>query len=85
MEPFADVIVAAREQGEDILSNITLFLQKFPWALPSGTSSGKGLYLTVYPSSHPNTDRILSDCEFQVIGGELDLLIFSEASQNKVF
>ena len=31
---------------------------EFPWALPSGTPSGKGLYLTVYPSSRPNTDTV---------------------------
>ena len=28
--------------------------QDFPRASPSGTTSGKGVYLTVYPSSHPN-------------------------------
>ena len=38
--------------------NITLCLQEFPWALPSGTPSGKVLYLTVYPSSCPNTDTV---------------------------
>ena len=32
-------------------------LQDFPRALPSGTPSGKGLYLTVNPLSCPNTDR----------------------------
>ena len=32
----------------------------FPWALPSVTPSGKGVYLTVYPSSCPNTDTIFS-------------------------
>ena len=31
------------------------FLQELPWALPLGTPSGKGLYLTIYPLS-PNTD-----------------------------
>ena len=29
-----------------------------PWPSPSGTPSGKGLYLTVYPSSCPNTDTV---------------------------
>ena len=29
-----------------------------PNFLPSGTPSGKGFYLTVYPSSHPNTDTV---------------------------
>ena len=33
-------------------------LKEFPRALPSGASSGEGLYLTVYPSSCPNTDTI---------------------------
>ena len=36
-------------------------LPEFPQALPSGTSSGKGLYLTVYPSSRPNTDTVCSN------------------------
>ena len=40
------------------MSNITLCLQEFPRTLPSGNPSGKGLYLTVYPSSRPNTDTI---------------------------
>ena len=31
-------------------------LQEFARASPSGTPSAKGLYLTVYPSSRPNTD-----------------------------
>ena len=26
--------------------------------MPSGTTSGKGVYLTVYPSSHPNMDTV---------------------------
>ena len=34
----------------DILSNITLCLQEFHRASPSGAPSGKRLYLTVYPS-----------------------------------
>ena len=34
-------------------------LQEFPWALPSGAPSGKGLYLTVYPLSRPNTDTVV--------------------------
>ena len=32
--------------------------KEFLWALPLGTPSGKGLYLTVYPSSRPNTDTV---------------------------
>ena len=42
----------------DIRSNITLCLQEFPRASPSGTPSGKMLYLNVYPSSRPNTDTL---------------------------
>ena len=30
-----------------------------PWAWPSGTLSGEGLYLTVYHLFRPNTDTIL--------------------------
>ena len=45
----------------DIRSNKPLCLQEFPLALPSGTPSGKGLYLTVYPSSRPNTDTMTID------------------------
>ena len=29
-----------------------------PSGVPSGTPSGEGVYLTVYPSSGPNTDTI---------------------------
>ena len=47
----------------DIRSNITLCLQEFPWALLSGTSSGRGVYFTVYPSSCPNTDTIFPRSE----------------------
>ena len=42
----------------DKRSNITLCRQELPWASPSRAPSGKGLYLTVYPSSRPNTDTI---------------------------
>ena len=31
-------------------------IQEFPWALPWGTPSGGGVYLTVFPSSCPYTD-----------------------------
>ena len=40
----------------DIRSNISLCVQEFPWASPSGNPSGKGVYLTVYPFSSSNTD-----------------------------
>ena len=33
------------------------FTTGVPWALPLRTPSGKEVYLTVYPSSRPNTDR----------------------------
>ena len=39
----------------DIRSNIPLRLQEFPRALASGTSLGVGVFLTIYPSSRPNT------------------------------
>ena len=29
-----------------------------PSGVPSGTPSGGGVYLTVYPSSRPNTDTL---------------------------
>ena len=32
--------------------------KEFPQDSPSGTPSGKGLYLTIYPSSRPNTDTV---------------------------
>ena len=31
---------------------------EFPQALPSGTPSAKGVYLTVYPSSCPEMDKV---------------------------
>ena len=46
------------DSAPDIRSNIPLRLQEFPRALPSGTPSGGGVYLTVHPSSFPNTDSI---------------------------
>ena len=46
----------------DVRSNIPLRLQEFPWASPSGTLSGIGIYLTVYPSSRPITDTVCSFC-----------------------
>ena len=36
----------------------TVKYDPLPSRVPSGTSSGKGLYLTVYPLSRPNTDRV---------------------------
>ena len=41
-----------------IQSNIPLCLQDFSRASPLVTPSGDGVYLTVYPSSRPNTDTI---------------------------
>ena len=40
--------------------NNQVILQEFPLASPSGTPSGKALYLTVYPLSRPNTDTVFS-------------------------
>ena len=47
-----------KESARDLRSTIPLCLQEFPRALPSGIPSGKGVYLTVYPSSRPNTDTV---------------------------
>ena len=47
-----------KDSTRDIRSNIPLCLQEFPLALPSGTPSGKGVYLAVYLSSGPNTDTV---------------------------
>ena len=33
-----------------------IYLQEFPWALPLGIPSGKGLYLTIHPLSRSYTD-----------------------------
>ena len=44
---------------QNIMLGFELMLMKeFPRASPSATPSGKGLYLTVYPLSSPNTDTI---------------------------
>ena len=48
-----------QDSTRDIQSNIPLCLQELPLVLPLGTSSGEGVYLTVYHSSRPNTDTIL--------------------------
>ena len=42
-----------QDSTQDIPPNIPLCLQELPRALPLGTPSGKGVYLTVYPSSRP--------------------------------
>ena len=49
--------------------NYNPYLQEFPQALPSGTPSGKGLYLTVYPFSCPNTDTVysLAHCSMKLL------------------
>ena len=47
-----------QDSTRDIWSNIPLCLQEFPWTSPLGTPSGGGVYLTVNPSSGPNTDRV---------------------------
>ena len=46
------------DSTRDIQSNIPLCLQELPWALPSETPSGEGVYFSVYPSSRPNTDTV---------------------------
>ena len=52
------VLYPYKDETRDILSNKTLCLKEFPRAKPEGTPEGKGLYLTVYPKSSPNTDII---------------------------
>ena len=47
-----------KDSTRDIRSNIALQLQEFPRALPFGTSSGEGVYLTKYPSSRPITNTV---------------------------
>ena len=42
----------------NIRSNIPLCLKEFPKAKLEGTPESKGVYLTVYPESSPNTDSI---------------------------
>ena len=39
----------------------TVKYNPLPSGVPSGTSSCKGLYLFVYPSSCPNTDTVYKD------------------------
>ena len=39
-------------------SGCTVKYNPLPSGVPLGTPSGKGLYLTVYPSSRPNTDTV---------------------------
>ena len=41
-----------------IYGQITLCLQEFPIGELKGTPSSTVLYLTVYPFSRPNTDRV---------------------------
>ena len=52
------ILYPYQEKTRDIRSNITLCLKEFPRAKPKETPEGKGLYLTVYPESSPNTDII---------------------------
>ena len=42
----------------DIRSNIPLCHKEFLRAKPEGTPESKGVYLTVYTESSPNTDSI---------------------------
>ena len=52
------ILCSYLDETRDIRSNITLCPKEFPRAKPKGTPEGKGLYLTVYPESSPNTDII---------------------------
>ena len=55
----------------DIRSNIPLCFKEFPPASPLGTPSGKGVYLTVYPSSCPNTETVWSLHILNILGTEI--------------
>ena len=55
-----------QDSTRDIWSNIPLRLQKFPRASPLGTPSDKGVYLTVFPSSRPNTDTVYTILHYNV-------------------
>ena len=46
------VSVLGRDEGYTVKYN------PLPEGVPEGTPEGKGLYLTVYPESSPNTDII---------------------------
>ena len=48
------VTVLGQDEGYTV--KYTLCLKEFLRAKPEGSPEGKGLYLTVYPSSRPNTD-----------------------------
>ena len=52
------ILYPYQDKTRDIRSNIALRLREFPMAKPRGTSEGKGVYLTAYPKSSPNTDSI---------------------------
>ena len=45
-----------QDSTSNIRSDIALRLRELFWASILGTPSGRGLYLTVYPLSRPNTD-----------------------------
>ena len=44
------------DSTRDTRSSMPLRLQEFPRALPSGTPSAEGVYLTLYSLCCPNTD-----------------------------
>ena len=50
--------ILIRTRRKDLRSNIPHYSKKFPRAKPKGTSESKGVYLTLYPESSPNTDSI---------------------------
>ena len=57
-------------------SGYTIKYNPLPSGVPSGlalrTVSGKGLYLTVYPSSCPNTDTVLVVISLNTLTADLD-------------
>ena len=52
-----NISVLGQEEGYTV-KYTPLPRKEFPRAKPKGTREGKGVYLTVYPESSPNTDSI---------------------------
>ena len=55
---YYNILYPYSDEARDQRSNITQCHKEFPRAKPEGTLEGKGLYLTVYLESSPDTDII---------------------------
>ena len=53
-----DILYPYKDKTRDMRSNITLWVEEFPMARPEETPEDKGINLTVYRESSPNTDII---------------------------